>query len=292
MIMKKLFGLLMITLITAGAYAQPSKVVSTYNYLRYGEFKKAKEAIDLACSHEKTMNDAKTWWYAGQAYQGIVIKCMFNSEAEYCTLSPDGAEIAKENYKKALNLNMKDPKWRSMDIFKNEADLQVFLKLIQDQNNILAWDITYDIVFQRFPGMSSIFVNKGISEFESDDPALNKKAAESFETSLIFSSLTKMDTAVIFYIALASDKVKDHKKAIEYYKKVVKMEYGKDDQAKSLNYYYLAQNYLALGEKDNYVETLKSGIKKYEQGSTALVTELINFYLGNDQTEDDIINGY
>ena len=98
--MRKIFVLVGLSiLISLGGYAQKNKRTSAYMYSQNGELAKAKEAIDEATKHEKTMHDAKTWLYAGEIYYKIAAE---PSMAELLGV-PDAATIsyqALENAKK------------------------------------------------------------------------------------------------------------------------------------------------------------------------------------------------
>lgn len=59
------------TLLSLGASAQHSKVTTAWSYLQSKDFDKARDAINLATQNDDTKNDAKTWFYRGEAYQGI-----------------------------------------------------------------------------------------------------------------------------------------------------------------------------------------------------------------------------
>ena len=54
------------------AMAQTSKVQSAISDLRNQRLGKAKGNIEAACTNEKTMNDPKTWYYAGSIYCNLV----------------------------------------------------------------------------------------------------------------------------------------------------------------------------------------------------------------------------
>ena len=69
--MKKFALILVAALAINLGYAQKAKVVSAYNYLNHNQLDKAKEAIDAAITNEKTMADAKTWFYRGNVYLQI-----------------------------------------------------------------------------------------------------------------------------------------------------------------------------------------------------------------------------
>ena len=69
--MKKQIITIVAIIITTITFAQNSKVVSAYNYLKYDELDNAKEAIDAASTNASTVNKAKTWYYKGKVYQRL-----------------------------------------------------------------------------------------------------------------------------------------------------------------------------------------------------------------------------
>ncbi len=270
----------------SGVYAQKSKVVATYNYLRNNEYKKAKVAIDKATKNPKTSNNAKTWWYNGRTYHSLNDMCMYQNDNEYCELAPDAANIALDSYIKALLLNMKDEKWHSLDIINNETDAKVFFKLLQDKKNIKDYEITGDILVSRFPALANVFVNKGVKELNDEKGGTDKMAVESFETSLFLSGLMKIDTPIYYYTAIAAERAKMYDKAIDYFKKVIDFGYGKNDTVKISMYDGLASCYESNGDTALFIETLKKGIEKYPAVSNSLVPKLINYYLINDMSTE------
>lgn len=270
--MKKTTLLISLLFVYIVVNAQPNMRVSAYNYLGFNELDKAKEAIDKACKHEKTIADPKTWYYAGQIYQGIHVNKNFKSlDANAITKSFDA-------YKKAMVLNFKDPANQNLDLSK-EDDLVKFTLLLMNQKTAYVDDeIVMDIIMNRFPTLANIFVNKGVTEFK--DTKDFTAALNSFENSLFLSTLSgKLDTPIIYYAALAADKAKDFEKSIKYYELVTKLTYGADIKEKASMYYLLAKVQQAKGDTVKYVESLKKGIDKYQDGSASLVTELINHYL-------------
>ena len=70
-LMKKiiLMGIFAITVVFATA--QTSNRTSAFNYLKKGKLDKAVEYIEPTTTHEKTMNEAKTWFFRGNIYLAI-----------------------------------------------------------------------------------------------------------------------------------------------------------------------------------------------------------------------------
>jgi len=284
--MKKLILILIACISFSAIYAQKSKVVATYNYLRHQEYKKAKQSIDKATVHPKTMNSAKTWWYNGQTYHKIVEMCMYNNEQEYCDLEPNAANIALDSYIKALMLNFTDEKWHSLDIMNNETDAKVFGKLLQDRKNVDNYEITGDILMTRFPALANIFVNKGVKELNIGSVDGSKEAFESFEKSLFLSGLMKIDTLIYYYTAIAANRAKMYDESIDYYNKVIDLDFGDSDTMRVTILNGLATSYLSNTDTAKYIETLKNGIEKYPNLTDHLVTKLINYYLDNKMSEE------
>ncbi len=285
--MKKMFSmrkiaLIMTALLLTGILvnAQPNKRASALNYLKYGELNKAKENIDAACKHPSTINDPRTWWYKGQIYQAI------HASEEYASLASDAADTAFIAYKKALLLNFKDPAMHNLDIENNEDDQMKFVKALMDRNtHYVDQEIIIDIITIRYPSLANILVNRGVTQYSQEKAY--KKAQTSFESSLFVSSLTgKIDTPVVYYAGLSAEKAEDYKSAVTYFKKITELEYGKDDAEKASMYFLLAKTYKEQNDTAHYLKTLNKGIIKYPNGSSALVVELINYYLSSGKTEE------
>ncbi|HIW88053.1 MAG TPA: tetratricopeptide repeat protein, partial [Candidatus Onthomorpha intestinigallinarum] len=70
--MKKSLVLAALLLMAAGSFAQTMKVQSAYSDMKNDRLRNAMENIEEACVHEKTKDDAKTWYYAGLIYAKFV----------------------------------------------------------------------------------------------------------------------------------------------------------------------------------------------------------------------------
>lgn len=91
-------------LIVFGAYAQKNKRTSAYMYNKNMQYDKAKEAIDEAIVHDKTINDAKTWMYRGEIYYNIAV----SEDSAVNGLAEDATDIAYESLLKAKQLDVKN----------------------------------------------------------------------------------------------------------------------------------------------------------------------------------------
>jgi len=101
--MKKIAILLIILLATSTTFAQNTKRTSAFNHLRHGKLDKAKDAIDAAAAHKKTINDAKTWYYRGNIYLEIAM----TDNEKYKDLDPECIDKALESFLKARELDVK-----------------------------------------------------------------------------------------------------------------------------------------------------------------------------------------
>jgi tetratricopeptide (TPR) repeat protein len=102
--MKKTVLIILALVVSGVVLGQSNKRTSAYNYWRYGKLDLAKEAIDEAVQHEKTIGDAKTWFYRGNIYYDIAV----STDSNYRKLDPDPFGVSFESYKKARELDEKE----------------------------------------------------------------------------------------------------------------------------------------------------------------------------------------
>ncbi len=98
--MKRLLLLLLLTVFVNTMNAQNSAVTNAILYQRDGSLLKAKQNIDLACEHEKTKGQAKTWYYKGLVYSDIYK----SDKVEVKQLAPDALKSSTEALMKAKEL--------------------------------------------------------------------------------------------------------------------------------------------------------------------------------------------
>ncbi len=188
--MKKVVICIICVLICEICVSQKAKLFSTDKYLEYGELDKAKEVIDMATEHEKTIGIAKTWYYRGKVYHEI-----HDSKNEnYNKLDPDALNIAFHSYMKAIELDAKKQ-------FTNDLKKRLGICAIH-------------------------LVNKGVRDYNKKD---YKSALMSFENAISISKMpmfNRIDTNAVYNAALAAEKLKISDKAKVYYKELIELKYG------------------------------------------------------------------
>ncbi len=198
--MKRIALTLMIVMTAMIGFGQNSKRTSAYNYHRFGQLDKAKEAIDEAAKNEKTIGDAKTWFYRGNIYLDIA-----NSKDEkYKDLDSNALQVALNSYEKATQLDEKGD-------FKSE-------------------------ILPRMMALAESFYNEGVTSYNKSK---FKSAALDFEKAYdINASVGKNDTTALYNAAVAANIGKEDTLAQRLYNKVLAMNYQKADIYNSLSEIY------------------------------------------------------
>ncbi len=180
--MKRIILLFLLAGSIVFAQGQTAKRTTAFNYLKNGKLDKALENIEPTLTHEKTMNEAKTWFYRGNIYLQIGL----SENPEYKKLSDNPFQVALESYKKALTL---------------EGANEFKLDILQNMNVI-----------------AEGFYTQGVNKFNSQDFL---GAAQEFDrAALVKSELGVFDTASIFNAGLCADFGKDYNFALQKYKQV------------------------------------------------------------------------
>jgi tetratricopeptide (TPR) repeat protein len=99
--MKKLVSLVIFCLMVFGIYAQNSAVNKALQFKESGELMKAKEEIDLATAHEKTIDKPKTWFTKGEVYEAIAL----SDDPQYKDMQDEALNEAVEAYDKAKSMD-------------------------------------------------------------------------------------------------------------------------------------------------------------------------------------------
>jgi tetratricopeptide (TPR) repeat protein len=183
--MKRTLILLSLILIAGSSFAQSAKRVSAYNYMKDGEFLKAKEPIDEAILDEKTGVDDKTWRYRGQIYAGL-------AQNDYEGI--DKAEAIKtsiESYQKSMELDVKE-KWKQENL----------TGLAQAQN---------------------LAVNMGIAAY--NESKYSEAAKLFLVGEAAAANLGVVDTLALYNGGLAAEQAEDFETALKQYRKATEIGY-------------------------------------------------------------------
>ncbi len=182
--MKKiiLMGIFAITVVFATA--QTSNRTSAFNYLKKGKLDKAVEYIEPTTTHEKTMNEAKTWFFRGNIYLAIAQ----TDNPEFKKLAEKPLEIAIDSYKKAMSLPD-----------ANEYKLEII---------------------QQIDFIANTTYNEGIEAYKLNN---FKGAAEAFlRTSDLKEMFFGADTNALVNAAVAANQANEPKMARQIYEKLMK----------------------------------------------------------------------
>ncbi len=113
--MRKILSTILFISVISLSFGQKTKVQTAWNYLKYDELDKAREAIDEASKNESSMNMDKTWYYRGLIYQNLY------KHAKYGNLVSNPLQEALISFDKSLEL---DPKSDNLeDIQKRKGIL-------------------------------------------------------------------------------------------------------------------------------------------------------------------------
>ena len=164
----KFLSLLLVALLGGlTALAQPNKVQSAIIYIRYGEFDKAKEAIDAAVAHPKTIQSAKAWYYRGEVHLGLYGDTAFGPRF------PEALDIALESYRRCIELDTKAD--HKEDAAKKVANIQgsFYNEGVEAyvNRNYSAAMRRFDQLLQISPNDTSVLFNAALTAGKLNDGA-------------------------------------------------------------------------------------------------------------------------
>ncbi len=273
--MKKLFfTMILVVAFSAMGVAQKANVRRAENLTLQEKpnFNEARSAIKEAFSDEKTKDDPRTYFVAGQIG--------FKENESYNTLLMLGreGEINKDKKGEAIlesyNYFLKA---HEMDLVPDKKGKvkPKFTKRIKD--NILE---LYGKQYNMIAYGAHLFENRKYEE-----------ASKVFTTYLGVPKLPIFDAGELntsdstylmikYFNALALTNAKNHKAAIEAYKSL------KNDNYESLNVYQLlSEEYMHVKDSANYLLTLKEGFDKFSNEPWFL-QNIINYYINTKQMEE------
>lgn len=165
------------------------KVNRTLNHLEDGEVAEAKAIVDAGIEHEKTKDDAKTWYYRALVYSVIDT----TSSPDYSNLADqDPLKEAVEAFSKASELN------------EGKNELYITgpngLPILKSQHEQMVW---------------SHYVNKGVSNFQ------NNNAEGAYQAFSRCQMVMPMDTTCTLYAGLAAQSAENWDAAAKNFYKLV-----------------------------------------------------------------------
>ena len=189
--MKRL-TLSLLLLATVAAYGQKAAKPNLNKALQLwteGKLDEAKTMIDAATTYEKTMNDAKTWYYKGLIYASIDT----TSNETYKALEPNALDVALESFKKGDEMS------KGKELFTQDAAGLPILKS------------------QQIAYLHGQYVNKGAAAYQEEnlEEALN-----------YFGKAQKVlpnDTLAYFYAGFVSNGMENYDKAVESFRKYIEL---------------------------------------------------------------------
>jgi tetratricopeptide (TPR) repeat protein len=251
--MKKLMIMLVLLVAGIALYAQKAERTNAFMYNKNGQYDKAREAIDKAIVHEKTINDARTWIYRGIIYLNIVFS------EEYKALDENALEKSFESFVKARQLDPADKEGMGGEI-----------------------TVRIEAIGQRY-------FEKGVEDFNVNDL---KASADNFKKAFdVAQVVQKTDTLALLNAALSSVRGEEYDRGISYYSQLLEMNFSEPDIYKNmaLAYRSLGDNdkmfatieegrtkypddagllleeinaYLAIGQGEKVVDDLKLLVEK------------------------------
>lgn len=241
MIKKTILTMLTGAFLIAGLNAQNSKVVSAYNYLRNGQLYKAKEAIDAASVHEKTKDEAKTWFYRGNIYLAIQV----SEEEKYNNLDPNALQEAYDSYQKAISID----------------------------DDVINTNLRPSTPMQGLYFCGDQFYNMGVRKYNDQK---YQEALESFEKAIKSNKIFgKTDSLAMFNAALCAELAEKPDIAKKYYADLLELNYNK-----ASIYTSLAGIYKLEGNQEKELDIIEKGRKTFPDDFNLIIAET-NFHLSN-----------
>lgn len=295
--MKRIVFFMLSIIYVVSAFSQGRNVTTCWNCLKpeSKDLVKAKEAIDPAAEHPKTMSKPDTWWYRGQTYHEISDSCQISqipeNQKKYCDLAADGMVVAYDSYLKALSLNFKDEALQKLDFMNVQEDFYKFVEVLQDpKTRYQNQQLLVDILQVRFPALAQSFAYDGFMAYKKDKDF--EKAFSRYEKALVLyqfglgtGRLKKEDyLTTVYQAAYFATQAEKPKEAVDLYKSLVKENYGADNTEKAQIYIYIANAYLKMEDSVKYLKTLDEAFEKYPDEYVVLEKK-IDYYLKADKSK-------
>jgi len=177
--MKKLVILLVMVFAGSALIAQNSERTNAFMFNKNGQYDKARESVDKAINHERTMNDPRTWMYRGIIYLNIVFS------EDFAGLDPQALEKSLESFVKVMELDPTD---------RNKQKSEIIPRI--------------DVIGQQY-------FSKAVESFNESNFSV---AAVDFKKAFdVAKIIDKVDTLALLNAGLASVRGEMFEQALKYY---------------------------------------------------------------------------
>lgn len=302
--MKKTLLSLIFIYLSVTAIAQPSKVTSAWNYLNNGQFDKAKQNIEEALVHEKTMKSAKTWFYRGNVYLNIYLINNTTSKGIFDGMSKDNVIKKAGKPYSTKNIVIDNVNIEQLE-YKDEDEYRLFINF--NNNRIESWykqgpfkeldsnslETAYSSyqkaieldpekeffndIMTRLMVCGEQFYNQGVMNFNKK---LYNDAMSSFDRTIKINEIFgQKDSLATYNAASAAVLSKQYDKAKKYYVKLIQINY-----TNPVIYTQLSNIYKQDNDTVKALKTVQLGRKKFPDDFNLIITET-NIYLATGQTQ-------
>ena len=236
---------------SAAMYGQKSKVTTAALNMKSGDLEKAREAIDLAITNPKTINDPKAWYYRGEIYFRMYASPKFN---DYDSVALDRSF---ESFKKALELDSKN-KYKDEIVLGIDAVRQMYFNKANELFDAEKFDEAYTAISKYLEG------NELIRKIMGED-------------TVPIDTLSRFRKA--YYAQLAGDK----ETAMKEYQELVDMGFNQSPFLYDLYATLLKES----GNTEKALEVLRAGQKAFPKNVELIIDEL-NIFLSEGKAEQAI----
>ncbi|MBP5645654.1 MAG: hypothetical protein J6W95_06970 [Bacteroidales bacterium] len=268
--MKKIFFMMAFVAIGLAATAQTLNVQSAAQDMRRGYLNKAKAAIDKACVHDATKNDAKTWYYAGLIYTQIGGE-QSNPKSKFKDLDPDWLTKAKDAAFRCKELDTdKEYADKINEVFSYVAN--VYLNMSLAAINAQQWDNCMALCEQAI----QIFNESGNKKFVGEAYLMAGRAAMNAQNNeaiqKYFKPLVRMRTKenlvykTLFKMYLSEKDTNAALKLAQNYTKAAPEDYNANMM--------MAEAYMLMGDMEKGNEEIQKALKVAE-GNTQVHAQLL-----------------
>ncbi len=280
---KKIFIALVLIASLNNIYSQNNFYTLYENAIENEDLVQAKLLAAKLTTNFETEDQAKAWFYKAKVYHQISDTLLFNPNNKKF-ITENASDTASYSYIKALALNSKKYCKSANKIVNNEKLQRDIIKTsIEKKETVIDEQINSEIINNYLYSLINTNIGYGIYYFKKYSNYT--ESLKYFGNALFLSeAYNKIDTLVLYYAAISSEKSNDYAKAVELYGKLAKLNYGDDEDKKAAIYIYMARAYKSLNNEKKYLKVLSSAEGKFPNTNSVIV-EKANYYIDKKQPD-------